>query len=102
VISRPRAGHKIVTTQPSRVEGILCTAKHGYTVTDIGNCSLNCRAILMVSTGPSWPTFNIWNADKIQNRIIILEHERLGLGPNEVYASDVAGAREQLQKTGWL
>lgn len=94
--------HKILTTHPSRIEGISCTAKHGYTVTDIGNCSLFCKTIVMVSTGPSWPTLNVWNQESVGLRVVILEHERLNLGKNEHHVPDSDAARKVLQEQGLL
>lgn len=94
--------YKILLTQKSRVQGTVCTQERGFTVTDIGNCSLFCRAIVMVSTGPSWPTLNVWNRERVELRVVILQNERLGLGPNEVHAPDVSSAKVALQEKGWL
>ncbi len=49
------------------------------TVTQIGRLSMRARYILMVSTGPSWPTLNLHNALTVEKRIIIIQHERIGL-----------------------
>ncbi len=94
--------YKILLTHPSRVQGTVSTSNRGYSVTDIGNCSLFCKLIVMVSTGPSWPTLNVWNRESVERRFVILQNERLGLGTNEVYAPDVTGIKSRLHEYGYL
>lgn len=102
LISELAKKYKILTTAPSRIEGVPCTAKNGYTVTDIGNCSIHCKHIVMVSTGASWLTFNKWNLETVETRVVILQQEKLGLGPNEIHVQDVTGARQALLEKGLL
>lgn len=102
LISELHKRYKIIVTQPSRIEGVRCSAAFGWSITDIGNASLFCKNIVMVSTGPSWPTLNAWNLDTIENRIVILQDERLGLGPNETHVPHVSGARQALIEKGIL
>lgn len=80
-----------------------CTLDNGLTVTDIGQLSQAARLIVMVSTGPSWPTFNVWNRDSRLLRIIINEPEDVtGLDPSASQVVDVAGVRQILQVKGIL
>ena len=62
-------GYSVVTTQKtekddewSKAGRYACTVDHELSISAIGRLSLQCRHHVMVSTGPSWPTFNIWNA----------------------------------------
>lgn len=66
----------------------------------IGLSSQNCRFILMVSTGPSWPTFNVWNRDT--PRIILIDHERINITPNTAHCSSVEAVRKILKERGQL
>jgi hypothetical protein len=50
----------------------------------------------MVATGPSWPTFNIWNRKSVELRIIINETERVELDPRAILAASVDGVRSVL------
>jgi hypothetical protein len=42
----------------------------------------------MVSTGPSWPTFNIYNQATVELRIIMLDNEKINIAPNTVHVSN--------------
>lgn len=92
----------VVTTAPTGIAGVGCTLHQGLTVTGVGILSRFCRVIVMVSTGPSWPTFNIWNRESVEHRIILLESERVELAPNTVHVSNAADARRMLQLRGVL
>lgn len=100
------AGHNVVTTQPYRPPAGAsptippCTANHGLSVTGIGNLSLRCKYIVMVATGPMWPTLNVWNVDTVKLRAILLDVERLNLPGNMSYASTVADVNQMLQREG--
>ncbi len=74
----------------------------GLSVTQIGHLSLLCHTIVMVSTGPSWPTFNVWNQESVKNRIILLEPERVNLSPNTMHCATVDEAAEVLKGSGLL
>ena len=70
------------------------------TVTDIGALSRHCNAIIMVATGPSWPTFNIFNQSTVELRIILLDNEKINMTPNTVHVQNEAGVLAVLTKTG--
>lgn len=91
-------GHKVITTE--RVEGIPCTQDYNMTVTDIGGLSRHCRFIIMVATGPSWPTFNVFNQTTIGLRIILLDNEKINMTPNTVHVQDEACVLAILNKAG--
>lgn len=95
--------YTVVTTQRGR-NPVQCTQDNGLTVTQIGRLSLRCRYILMVSTGPSWPTLNLFNAMTVEKRIIIIQHERLGLTLAErtEHVQTVGQARAALLSAGLL
>ncbi len=96
-----KQGHRLITTAKPEID-CPCTANYGFTVTQIGALSLHCHTILMVSTGPSWPTFNVWNQESIKNRIILLEPERVNLSPNTMHCATVDEAAEVLKGAGLL
>ena len=93
--------YSIVTTAHCGVN-CICTASYARTVTEIGRLSQFCKYILMVSTGPSWPTFNIWNVDSIQKRVIIIDSETIGLSKNTDQVSTVGEARQALVNVGLI
>jgi hypothetical protein len=81
---------------------IKCTEDYGLSVSQIGNLSLFARCIVMVSTGPSWPTFNVWNTITVQHRIILIDNEVINLAPNTVHCRTVREAAEKLIEYGYL
>lgn len=96
-------GYSVVTTAKTRESyGQTCTVDHNLTATGIGNLSLHCKYILMVSTGVSWPTFNIWNQESVKLRIILLERERVELSPNTVHCNSAGLAHELLHEQQFL
>jgi hypothetical protein len=95
------AKYTVITTH-KRAIPVRCTADDGLTVTGIGRLSQHCRFIVMVSTGPSWMTFNIWNSYTVKSRIVIIDNEVLDLAPNTIHASSVSAVRETLMKQGVL
>lgn len=99
------AGHTVITTHSIDGTGarpVFVTSELRLSVTEIGRLSLRCHTILMVSTGPSWPTFNIWNQESVKRRIILIDWERLNFSPNTVHCQTVDQAREVLVKDGLL
>jgi len=97
LIERLSHRHLCLVTQESKVPNIHCTRDHGATISSIGRLSLQCKYILAVATGPMWPTFNKWNQDSVQLRLILLEGERLdGLSPNIEHASTISAAERVL------
>lgn len=95
-------GAKVISTHKINESGILCTSDIPMTVTGIGRLSLNCHTIVMVSTGPSWPTFNIWNQESIQSRIIMLTSEQVHLSRNTIHCKTVPDASQYLRDIGLL
>jgi hypothetical protein len=92
--------YRVVTTAKTKVPGVPCTLDYGLTCTGIGNLSLYCPTVLMVSTGPSWPTFNVWNRSTVQTRVAFLDTERLNLVPGTFEVQSLDGAREVLRSKG--
>jgi hypothetical protein len=88
-----------------KTKGLSVCASHPYSqrsITQYGYLSLHCPSILMVSTGPSWPTFNIWNQETVKNRIILLDNERVNLSPNTTHCSTIDEASEVLKGIGLI
>lgn len=102
------AGHNVVTTQPHRPKAgdnrpiPPCTADHGLTVTNIGNLSLRCKYIVMVATGPMWPTLNVWNVDTVKLRITLLDREQLNLPGNIVQVNTIEATIAALKTEGLI
>jgi hypothetical protein len=93
----------VITTHPTGIRGIACTATlPGFSVTNIGQLSQHCRNIVMVSTGPSWPTFNVWNRDSVEFRLIFIDHETIGLTKNTEQCRTIAEATRVLKVRGLL
>lgn len=92
-------GH-VLTTFPCR-HG-QCVRDFDMTVSGVGALSLQTRHILMVSTGPSWPTFNVWNRDTVQTRIVLIDHERIEIAPNTHHCATIEQARAVLAQKGLL
>ncbi len=95
-------GFSVISTAPTPSSKIPCTADQNLSVTQIGHLSLHCHTIVMVSTGPSWPTFSIWNQKSIKLRVILLDSERVHLSPNTMHCARIEEAREVLKKAGLL
>jgi hypothetical protein len=91
---------RVVTTSP--VGAIPCTQHAKLSVTGIGNVSLRCSYVVMVSTGPSWATFNVWNRETVKARVIFLDSERIGLSPHTIHVSSMEAARGALKGLGLL
>ena len=89
----------VITTQPCRLE-VPCTAGKNLTVTSIGTLSLSCKYIVGASTGPSWPTFNIWNKETVKRRVLLLDSEDVNIAPNTVCCKTVNDARKILELEG--
>lgn len=106
LIEELAANYRVIVTNPvERPPGaspILCTQDYGLSLTDIGTLSLHCPYLLMVSTGPSWTTFNVWNRQTVKLRVILLDVEQLNLGGNTVQATDRDAARAILVEHGLL
>lgn len=90
----------VVTHRPEGWQmhhGIDSTTWGNKSVTEIGKLSQHCHTILMVSTGPSWPTFNIWNQRSIKQRFILLDSEFVDLAPNTHHCDSIATAEKLLR-----
>lgn len=74
-------GHSVVTTNPTGIPDVPNTMEHNITITGVGNISNFCTYHLMISTGPSWPTWNVHNVDKVRLRMILLNYIKLDYGP---------------------
>ncbi len=92
-----RKGHTVVATNPTSVPGVECTQTHGLTVTGIGNVSNFCTRHLMISTGPSWLTFNTTNRRFVKLRLILLNGITLDYDPTCVHFNYVQGAANYLK-----
>lgn len=103
IVELRRLGYSVLATQPSH-NGIPFpnTQAWGWSVTQIGRASQAARFIIMVSTGPSWPTFNVWNQTTVELRIIINEPEIVDLDPGAWHASSVPEVRQILKLKGFL
>jgi hypothetical protein len=84
-------GHTVITTNPS-LPDVPCTLDHGISVSGIGNVSNFCAYHLMVSTGPSWLTWNTRNVNRVKLRMILLDHIKLDYGPNCHHFGYIQGA----------
>jgi hypothetical protein len=94
--------HRCISTHPSGTS-VPCTQNvPGFSITNIGQLSQKCRYIVMVSTGPSWPSFNAWNRDKIERRLILIDSEKVELAPNTEHCATVAEASRVLKFWGLL
>lgn len=102
LIAELAARYKVVVTQPTPVPGVVCTQDHGLSVSGIGRLSTLCKHIVMISTGSSWGTFNVWNIDSIAFRVILIDREQIGLSKNTVQAATISAARLLLQEKGLL
>lgn len=98
-----RKGHRVITSRWNP----YCPNLGDASVTEIGRVSQMVDLIIMVSTGPSWPTFNIWTHDRLKFRLALIDSEDLsGLAVDkpDTYAqtSDIGTARKILAMKGWI
>lgn len=96
------AGHAVITTEQTHNPQIPFTREFGATVTHVGVISNQCKNIIAVSTGPSWPTFNVWNEKTVDFRALIIDNERVDIIPNTVHVKNAAQLRTALQAKGFL
>lgn len=97
-------GMQVVTTAPCRFASWDASNR---TVTEIGAVSRIAKLIVMISTGPSWCTFNKWTHDTCQFRLVLIDSEDLsGLAceHQDRYAqtNSIERAAEILKEKGWL
>lgn len=72
-------GLRVITTKPVQVwpstcVGLVppCTLNYGLTCSQIGALSNRVPHHVMVSTGPSWGTFNVFNRDTTKTRLLFI------------------------------
>ncbi len=85
---------------PHRV--IQVTPESGFSVTQIGVLSQSCHTIVMVSTGPSWVTWNVFNQASVKHRIVMLKDERIYLDGCTDHAETIPDAQAYLAKYGLI
>jgi hypothetical protein len=91
-------GLNVITTRPTRFPISTISNK---TVTEIGQLSQACKVVIMVSTGASWATFNIWNQN-LKLRVALISRERLTLDPLCRHTATVTEIRAELKLAGIL
>lgn len=101
IIAQMSLRSRIMVTQEieakeGRLGKIPCTREGGLTVTGIGNLSLRCRNIVMIGTGPAWPTCNAFNLTTIKQRIVLLEPERINFTSGIRHVANFAELRSAL------
>ena len=95
-------GHRVLTVEPTGAAAIPSTRPLGLTVSQIGALSNSVDNLIAVSTGPSWPTFNVWNSDTINFRALIIERERVDILPDTLHCKTVADVRAALIEKGFI
>ncbi len=95
-------GFSVIATAQVVHRDIVCTEDANLSITQIGHLSLHCHTIVMVATGPCWPTWNVWNRDSIKLRVILSDNERVNLAPNTMHCARIEEAAEVLKKAGLL
>ena len=93
--------YHVVTTQRNRLN-VTCTETAMLNITQIGHLSQFCKAIIMVATGPSWLTFNPWNAESVKLRVILSDNETVNLAPHTIHTNKVYAVRDILMSGGYL
>lgn len=90
-------GHRVLATNPT-----TACPWNNFRFSQIGWLSRQAKVILAVSTGPSIPTFNVWN--KSVPRYIFLSEFLLDYGPSVKirHSHNAAEMTEQLQQDGLL
>jgi hypothetical protein len=95
----------VITTElPKHIKNVYSTVAPGryLSITQIGHLSLHCHTIVGVSTGPDWPTHNIWNLDSVKQRILMLDKQRVWLSPNTTHCESVPAVEALLTERGLL
>lgn len=81
---------------------MLCTREGNLSVSQIGALSLRCRNLVMIGTGPAWPTCNVFNRESVKLRIVLLDPERVNYDPAIRHARDFAEMEAMLTAEGLL
>jgi hypothetical protein len=93
--------HSVIVTQRCSAK-VPCSLDYGISCTGIGNLSLFCKYIICISTGPSWPTFNVWNWKSAQLRLVLLDRENVQMAPNTVEVGTLEHAMGVLTERGLI
>lgn len=101
IASLRAAGHVVAHTAPSAA-GNFCTLDSKMDVTAIGRLSQTAKAIVGVSTGPKWTTFNVWNRETVKLRLILCNRERVDMLPTVVSTNSLSLVPELLKERGFL
>lgn len=91
---------KVITT--SFTPHAQCTADTAMTVSQIGSLSRYCKYVIGVANGPMWPTWNIYNRESVEWRLVMVDHERIALAPNTEHVDNFHDARRMLELRGLL
>ena len=94
-------GYSVVTTAPS-AHNVPCTQHNRLSISAIGGLSLNCKYIVGICNGPTWPTFNIWNTESVLLRILLLDREQVLIAPNTEHARTMSELVNILQSRDLL
>jgi hypothetical protein len=103
-------GHRVITTKPSRPYGEIfqssgvdllpnCTQDSGLKCWQIGALSNRIPVHIMVSTGPSWLTFNTFSNPTY--RLIMSGQEHVNIVPH-VWARTIGQAMGELKRAGLI
>ena len=84
---------RLVVTQRVEDSAIPCTRDLGLSVTGIGHLSLRCAKVVMIGTGPAWPTCNVFNLATVRTRIVLMQPERVNFAPGIRHVRDFAELR---------
>lgn len=89
--------YRVAVTQPCGMHEVFCTRDWNMSITEIGYLSLLCRNIIMIATGPMWPTFNIWNQRTFGHRIVLLNDITVDYGEKLPHFGSVQAAHHYLR-----
>lgn len=76
---------------------IQCTREAEMSVTGIGHVSLHTPLIIMIGTGPAWPTCNAFNRTVVKRRFVLLEPERVNYEDNGITIVQHAASLPELE-----
>lgn len=95
--------YRVWVTWPTKVKGVECTLDYDLTCTGIGHVSLYTKLIVAIVTGPSWPTFNVWNYHTAKLRVLLNDVESINMSPNtSEHNKSIQDAENTLRQKGWL
>lgn len=98
LIERLMGRYRVIVTGRTRLP-VPCTLDYSLSVTQIGNLSLTCPYLVMASSGPSWPTFNVFNLESVQLRVLLRDDGiTVDHAPRTVQVRTLAQAIEALKE----